>query len=48
MLSHSYLSCEALEQPVCGLLEGPLRDQWELHHTVNVTDAPATYSFGHV
>ena len=42
------LSCEALEQPVCGLLEGPLRDQWELHHTVKVTDTPATYSFGHV
>ena len=40
----------ALEQPVCGLLEGSLRDQnWELHHTVNkVTDTPATYSFGHV
>ena len=42
------LSSEALEQPVCGLLEGPLRDQWELHHTVKVTDTPATYSFGHV
>ena len=33
---------------MCGLLEGPLRDQWELHHTVKVTDTPATYSFGHV
>ena len=42
------LSCEALEQPVCGLLEGPLRDQWELHHTVQITDTPAAYSFGHV
>ena len=42
------LSCESLEQPVCGLLEGPVRDQWELHHTVKVTDTPATYPFGHV
>ena len=33
---------------MCGLLEGPLRDQWELHHTVKVTDTPATYFFGHV
>ena len=33
---------------MCGLLEGPLRDQWELHHTVKVTDTPATYSLGHV
>ena len=33
---------------MCGLLEGPLRDQWELHHTVKVTDTPATYSFWHV
>ena len=33
---------------MCGLLEGPLRDQWELHHTVKVTNTPATYSFGHV
>ena len=31
-----------------GLLEGPLRDQWELHHTLKVTDTPATYSFRHV
>ena len=31
---------------MCGLLEGPLRDLWELHHTVKVTDTPATYSFG--
>ncbi len=38
----------ALAQPVCGLLEGPLRDQWELHHTVKVTDTPATHPFGHV
>ena len=28
-----------------GLLEGPLRDQWELHHTVKVKDTPATYPF---
>ena len=48
MLSHSSSLAEALEQPVCGLLEGPLRDQWELHHTVKVTDTPGTYSFGHV
>ena len=27
---------------MCGLLEGPLRDQWELHHTVKVTGTPAT------
>ena len=33
---------------MCGLLEGPFRDQWELHHTVKVMDTPATYSFGHV
>ena len=33
---------------MCGLLEGPLRDQWELHHTVKVTDTPATCSSGHV
>ena len=33
---------------MCGLLEGLLRDQWELHHTAKVTDTPATYSFGHV
>ena len=33
---------------MCGLLEGPLRDQWELHHTVKLTDTPATYSIGHV
>ena len=39
-------SCEELAQPVCGLSEGPLRDQWELHHTVQVTDTPAAYPFG--
>ncbi len=34
---------------MCGLLEGPLRDQWELLlHTVKVTDTPATYPFRHV
>ncbi len=33
---------------MCGLLEGPLRDQWELHHTVKVTGTPATHPFGHV
>ena len=33
---------------MCGLLEGPLRDQWELHHAVKVTDTPATHPFGHV
>ena len=34
---------------MCGLLlEGPLRDQWDPHHTVKVMDTPATYSFGHV
>ena len=33
---------------MCGLLERLLRDQWELHHTVEVTDTPATFSFGHV
>ena len=33
---------------MCGLLEGPPRDQWELHHIVKVTSTPATYSFGHV
>ena len=33
---------------MCGLLEGPLHDQWELHHTVKVTDTPATCSFERV
>ena len=31
----------SLAQPVCGLPEGHLRDQWELHHTFKVTDTPA-------
>ena len=36
-------------QPACGLPEGPLRDQWRLHHTLQVTDTPAAaYPFGHV
>ncbi len=33
---------------MCGLLEGLLRDQWELHHTVKVAGTPVTHPFGNV
>ena len=33
---------------MCGLLEGPLRTQWELHNAVEVMDTTATYLFEHV
>ena len=52
VLSHSYSRAKPLRSRyVACQIDGHLRDQWELHHTVKVTDTPeirAAYPFGHV